>query len=148
MARLNRDGISEVKDLEIVDFEVPEWNYKVVGLRSLSGFDRQRIQDKRDSVEEDPIGFLCFLVALSVVDDTGKQVFNPDNKDDIELLKGKHGAAIGSIADQIRKLNKIGTQFVEEASKNLQTDQGSSSGSDLPNDSDTPSLSSNTESVV
>lgn len=145
MARLNRNEIVELKDLEVMDFPVPEWKNRVVGIRSLSGFERQLIQDKRDEVEKDPIGFLCFIVALSVVDDEGKTVFDPNSEEDIKLLRGKHGAAIGSIANQIRSFNKLGSEFIEEAAKNLPTVPISSSGTALPNDSDTPLPSSNAE---
>lgn len=142
MARLTREDIRGLEDLKVVDFKVPEWDNKVVGLRALSGVQRQQLHLKRKQSEKDPIGFLSTLAAMSIVDDDGELVFNVNDKEHLKILNDRNSAALGGIAARVTELNKMGEKYVKQAVKNLPKTGNSNSGTDSLPDLDTPSMTS------
>jgi len=116
---LGRAEILGKQDRTYQDVNVPEWGGKV-RVQSLTGTERdqwetacqeQRGKDKVFSTDK----LREKLLSFCLVDAEGKKLFS---EGDIALLAEKNAAALTRLFDVARKLNAIGTQDVEELTKN------------------------------
>ena len=89
---LNRDQILEAQDLETAEVEVPEWG-SVVKLAQFSA-------EIAESINADD--GVARLVALSVVDDDGKLVFDSPGQ-----LNSKSAAVLKRLFNRILELNGL-----------------------------------------
>lgn len=114
---LTKEQILTADDLPTREVEVPEWG-GTVRVRTLTGAQRdeydQAFRDKRKGNSLDLRGLRSLLVAMSVVDDAGNQMFT---RADVDALQGKNTAAIERVFAAAQELSLIG-QAQESAEKN------------------------------
>lgn len=117
MALLTRDQILKAKvPTKVVS--VPEWGGDVSIIRMTAGA-RDELGEAFIKAKEEgrstPPNLRCRMVALSLVDKTGKPLFSLE---DVEALAKTEGAAIDRIYSEITEFNALGENAIEEAAKN------------------------------
>lgn len=105
---LSASDILDAKDIETVEVEVPEWN-GVVRLRALSGEEALRFIEL---VQKDKTGAALKIVALCAVDETGAQLFSPEQ---VEQLKTKSLRAIMRLQNVALRINGLSEAAPVEA---------------------------------
>lgn len=115
---LTRDQILAVADLKTATVDVPEWGGEVI-VRTLSGLERAAYEDATATIKEDdgPAGVrrMALLVVATVVDESGKRVFTPD---DIDALVEKGFRPLHTVFMAARALNLLTQADVEAHAKN------------------------------
>ena len=120
---LSRDEILSIDDIQVKLIEVPAWKNKVkdasVYIKQLTRGEQDEYmkrmygstkmkQDKRAENQEisavNIYGHDAFLCVCGICDDKGKRLFN---RNDIDKLDSKLGAAIGFIAAEIVKFSDM-----------------------------------------
>lgn len=118
---LSAADILAAEDLESEYVEVPEWG-GVVKVRCLTGSERARIgalmaRDTKRSSEEDALAsFTMRIVAASLVDEEGVNLFS---QKDVQALGAKSAAVLARVYDVCRRLSGIGDEAAEEAEQAL-----------------------------
>ena len=157
---LTAADILNAKDLREKIMEVPEWGGSLT-LRELTANDRDWLQasmvnaagdkdavtiENKEGTKLAITGFQTKLVALSIVDESGKQLFS---NDDVEVLGRKSGIVLSRVASECVAFNKL-----EEDEKDLKATGEDSPATELagsdsvsPDSSDAQPKSSETESV-
>jgi len=120
MGLLTKQEILAAADLSIEDVEVPEWG-GVVRVRALSAAERDRFEDSLMTGRGKKRQFSMMnarakLVALTVVDEQGKQIFNDQ---DVAALGAKSAAALSRVFDAAMRLAGLTEDDVEELTENL-----------------------------
>ncbi len=128
---LTRDQILQANDTIFKEVVVPEWG-GTVRVKGLTGVERDKFesglierQGKKTIFKLDNIK--ARLVALSVVDETGKRLFR---EEDVLALGRKSAKALNRIADVCRELSGITDEDLEDYEKNCDK----TTGDDLPTD--------------
>lgn len=131
MAILTRDAILNAPDIQTETVSVPEWGGEVI-VRGLTALERDRfdiaiINQDGKQIKMNLLNARAKLVALTVVDETGKQIFKDE---DVAALSQKSAAAVDRIYSVAQRLSGISDKDVEELEKNLETTQSEGSPSD------------------
>jgi hypothetical protein len=136
---LTREQILKTKDRTHKDVKCPEWG-GTVRVQSLTGSERDAFEEsilgqrnKDGTREVVAMNLRAKLVALSVVDKDGNQLFS---KDDVLALGEKNAKPLDRLFSEAQKLSGITKDDVEEMVKNSGTGQGAGLLSDLPNTSE------------
>ena len=158
---LTAADILNAKDLREKVIEVPEWGGSVT-LRELTANDRDWLQASMVTDADDVkgaitieneggtklaiTGFQTKLVALSIVDESGKRLFNNDQ---IKDLADKSGIVLTRIASECVTFNKMENdeEDLKAAGEDLPATELAGSDSALPDSSDVPPKSSEIESA-
>lgn len=142
----SREDILDSADHLTEDVFVPEFGERWYRIRGLSGTERERYENslgvysKNGKVYAQAKGSaLARLVAMSVVDDTDKQLFS---EEDIGKLARKNAAGLSRVADVCRRLSGLSEADMEELEGNFGSDQSDSSTSSSRSLSVAPSPSS------
>lgn len=117
MTLASKQAILESFDSEYKDVEVPKWG--TLRIRSLTAKERLDLVSFFGSGEvanEQAVEFFCKLIAMSAVDEAGKQLF--DLNGDIERLKNKSWDRLRDVANQIMEFNAMGKTGQEQVEKN------------------------------
>jgi hypothetical protein len=128
MPLLTREQILQADDLPFEDVEVPEWG-GTVRVRTLSGQERDAFEasiteQRGRNIRIRPENIRARLVALSVVDEEGQQLFD---ESDIRRLGAKSAKALDRLFSVAQRLSGISNEDVEELAKN--SPDGQSDGS-------------------
>lgn len=116
---LTREAILASQDMTREPVDVPEWGGRVL-VTSLTGKDRDRFeasifQTNGKNRELNMANIRAKLVALSVIDPSGKRVFSDQ---DVAILSGKSAAALSKVYDVAARLSGISPTDAEELAKN------------------------------
>ena len=130
---LSREEILKVQDRSFIVVNCPEWGGKV-RLQSLTGAERDQFEEsilgaknKDGSREVVTKNLRAKLVALSVVDQDGKRIFNAE---DAFALGEKNAAPLDRLFAAAQKLSGISKDDVEDMVKNSGTGQDAGSPTD------------------
>jgi hypothetical protein len=106
MSLASKEQILKSNDWDHEEFDVPKWGR--IRIRALSAKERLELvqtfgdgQLKNDSACE----FFCRLIALSIVDENGVQVFSADA--DVEALKTRNWNRLHFVAEKIMQFNGL-----------------------------------------
>lgn len=113
---LNRESFLQVQDLKTIDVSVPEWN-ETVRLRQLTAAETNRlyrVANAGGSFNADV--FQTTLIAMSMIDDSGAHVVPEESAGD---LSSHSNLAVARLFNAAKKLNKLGTEEVDDVEKNL-----------------------------
>jgi len=128
---LTRDQILGADDIPTEVIDVPEWGGQVK-IRGLTGaekdrFEQDSMQGKGKDTKMNLINIRARLVALSIVDESGRRIFG---KHDIEALGKKSAAALERVFTAAQKLNGLTDDDVEGLTEDFGATQGDNSTSD------------------
>ena len=113
MKALSKNDIIDVDDVKIETVEVPEWGGKVT-IREFTAYARDQYELYLYKTK-DTKNFRAVMVALSVIDENGDQMFSTN---DVEALGQKSIKAMNRVYEACIKLNGVGAEAMEEAEKN------------------------------
>lgn len=132
---LDRAAMLAAPDLKTEEVYVPQWG-GYVRVRALTAHQRDVVQDaifkirqaRKGGIDTEMSmqGFRSRVVAMSVVDESGKRVFTDA---DIEALGEKNSSAIDVIFDVATRLSGMDDGSVEELAKNSEGSQSEGSSS-------------------
>ena len=128
---LSRDEILAAADMTYEDVDVPEWG-GAVRVKALSGAERDQfessvIERRGKKTRWNMSNLRARLVALSVVDESGKRLFRFS---DVEALGAKSAAALQRVFDVAMRLSGMRQEDVDELLENFTDDQSDGSISD------------------
>jgi hypothetical protein len=134
---LTREDVLAMTSLPTQVVEVPEWGGSVT-VRGLTGDERDRYEQsivtmKGSNVLPKFAGARARLVALSVVDDEGKRIFNDS---DVQSLGRIAAGALQRVYNVARELSGMSEQDVEDLMGNSDGVQSDGSTSTSPELSD------------
>jgi hypothetical protein len=129
MALLKRKDVVSVSDIKTETVSVPEWGGEVL-VRGLTGeqrnqFEMSVLDSQTKAVNLDQI--TAKLVAASVVDESGKQLF--DQPGDVEMLGGKSAVALYRVGTVAQRLSGLTKEDVDELLKNSGSGPSAAPGS-------------------
>lgn len=118
---LSREAILNVNDIKTEEVPVSEWG-GVVMVKGLSGterndFEQSLISKKGKDVQMNMKNATAKLVALSVVDEDGKRIFQDA---DIESLGRKSGAALSRVYAVASRLSGLSDDDMKELTEGLE----------------------------
>ncbi len=122
MKVLSREEVLNIQDLKTEEVLVPEWGEGVgVIVRSLTGKERDEYEAKHVTAKgkDTTINMRnarAHLIALSCVDEGGKQLFSIQ---DVNALGGKNAAALDRIFSVAMKLAGISEEDMKEITEGL-----------------------------
>jgi hypothetical protein len=130
---LSKDQILNAPDIVYETIDVPEWGGKVK-IKSLTGDERdgweQSIIDMRGNVAAAKLaGAQARLVALTVVDDDGKCLFD---KGDVKRLGEKSALSLARVFEASKRLSRLTDEDVNTVLGNSDSVQSESSTTDSP----------------
>lgn len=115
---LTKEQILGINDLKIVTLYVKDWDAEV-RLKTLSSSERdafeRQVFARGDMEKADLDNFRAKLVALVLVDNNGKRIFN--NPKDVEELGRKSANALDFIFNKAQELCGLTTKDVEDLTK-------------------------------
>jgi hypothetical protein len=131
MALLSKDAILKAQDMVTEEVPVPEWGGSVL-LRTISGTQRDSFEDKSmiqkgESRKLNLINFRARLLALCIVDDSGRRLFSDG---EITLLGQKNAAVLERLFDKARDMNGMSDKDVEELTEGFGNDPSEDSTSE------------------
>jgi hypothetical protein len=131
MAQLTKEQVLGVKDILTEVVNVPEWGGEVtVTVMDGPSRDEWEMMLYADGKANTITNRRAKLCAMTIIDpQTSKRLFSPD-----ELAK-KSGVALSRVFDAALRLNKIGGDAIEQASKNS-SDPGNGSSMTSPGPGD------------
>jgi len=149
MTTLTKEQIVAAKDIKTEVIDVPEWGGSVI-IREMTGKVREEfemfVQERRGADDSLNLrGMRTLVLSQTLVDEEGNALFT---KDDVAVLGDKNAAVIDRLFTVAMELNKIGDTQMKELRKNSDLGATDSSGSELPDNSDTVSKKPKKESVV
>ena len=116
-------GLDEIlgSPLKLRTIEVPEWGGSII-LREMSGRDREAFEEAVISMNgSDPQAskgnLRAWLISLAMVDEEGNRMF-ADGKD-VAALGDTSSTALIDICEEIKEMNGIGDQEVDELVKDF-----------------------------
>lgn len=133
MGLLNRESILAAEDVKYETVSVPEWGGEV-RVRAISAAARDDLEQAAYAAHAAKQPFRNMrarMVALCVIDETGKQIFSAD---DIDALGDKSAVALDRVYASAAKLNAMSSSDIEDLEKNLPAATGGASSSGLPKD--------------
>ena len=127
---LNREAIFAAPDIQTEDVLIPQWG-GTVRVKNLTASERDAFEEstttqRGNNLELNRKNFRAKLVALCVVDEDGKRIF--DDKD-IHKLGAKSAAAMDLLFAAASRLSGISKDDEEELLKNSEGDQTEDSSS-------------------
>ena len=127
---LNREAIFAAPDIQTEDVHIPQWG-GTVRVKNLTASERDAFEEstttqRGNNLELNRKNFRAKLVALCVVDEEGKRIF--DDKD-IHKLGAKSAAAMDLLFAAASRLSGISKDDEEELLKNSEGDQSEDSSS-------------------
>lgn len=134
---LTKEKILQTDDLPFEEIEVLEWG-GTVRIKTLNGVERDIFEKAMRDINPnlDPknpkapkvitLGMKARLVAMSVVDESGNNLFSTA---DVEELNNKSGKVIDDIFQVSQKLNGLGDDELEDLRKNSSAVQEDGNGS-------------------
>lgn len=132
MSLLSKEAILAVEDLPTEDVDVPEWG-GAVRIKGLSGRERDRFEsssivtDKKGVSKPNYTNLRARLVALSIVDESGRRMFSDT---DVNLLGTKSAAALERVFKAAQRLNGMTDEDVEEMTEDFGEDHDETSTTD------------------
>lgn len=116
---LTRDDILQAKDINSKEVPVPEWG-GVVLVKGLNGTQRNAYEESLIKMNGKNVGMnmqnaTAKLVALTVVDEDGNQVFQ---QSDVEALGQKSGAALNRVYEVAQQLSGLSDKDMDELTGN------------------------------
>lgn len=125
MAILTREQILSADDITKEVVEVPAWGGEVI-VKSLTGkerdqFEASMVTGKGKNVQANLVNARAKLVALSLVNEDGKRLFN---QGDIEALGAKSADALNKVFEVARRLSGLSEEDIKELTENLEETQG------------------------
>lgn len=116
MSLLTRDQILKADDLKTEVVKVPEWRKDgEIIVSTMSGTGRDEYESDIYSSKGSMVNTRAKLLIRCIVDKDGKRLFT---EKDIVALGAKSAKPLDRCFDVARKLNGIGVDDVEEATKN------------------------------
>lgn len=115
MSLATKQTVLAVQDWDSEEFEVPFWG--TIRIRALSAMERIILVREFDAGKlknEQAFGFFAKLIAMSIVNEDGTQMF--DMSGDLELLQSRSWARLEEVADRIMQFN--GMTKTEDVEKN------------------------------
>lgn len=124
---LTREQILALQDLDVEEFDVPEWN-DTVYLRNWTGRERDKFEQEftGDRANGKFHNIRASVAALTLSDDSGKRLFT---EADIITLGGKSGAALDRIFTRACQKNHLLAPDIEKLEGNSEGGQKGHSGS-------------------
>ena len=127
---LNREAIFAAPDIQTEDVHIPQWG-GTVRVKNLTASERDAFEEstttqRGNNLELNRKNFRAKLVALCVVDEEGKRLF--DDKD-IHKLGAKSAAAMDLLFAAASRLSGISKDDEDELLKNSDGDQSDDSSS-------------------
>lgn len=113
----NKDAVLSAIDWDFEEFDVPAWGR--VRIRSLSAKERLDLAKQYGAnrlTNDDACDFFCRLIAISVVDDAGKQVF--DLNGDVQALSTRNWNRLKFVAEKIMSFNGMNDEDSKTMEKN------------------------------
>jgi len=136
MAFLTKKQIMESKDIITQTVPVPEWGGDVL-IRTLTGTERDAFEalilsggkdnSKGKKKEADMTNIRARLVARSIIDDSGRLMFNDG---EVDALGRKSSKALDRVFEVSQQLSGIKEEDIEELEKNSEAAPGGDSTSD------------------
>jgi|SRR6476661_6002529 len=123
MAILSREEIIQVDDRKLKEVPVPEWGGSVM-IRSLTGRERDDFEqstvktNKRGQQEQNFENFRARFVALCVVDENGRRLFQ--SRQEVALLGNKSVAALQRIFNEAQEMNGMSQEDVDELTSDFE----------------------------
>lgn len=117
MTLATREQILSAQDWDYEEFEVPKWGR--VRIRALSAGERLQLVTEFGSgqlTNEQAFAFFTRLIAQSLVDETGRQLF--DTAEDIPSLQTRSWQRLQFVADRIMAFNGMTQEDGKELEKN------------------------------
>jgi hypothetical protein len=116
MSLATKQSILASQDWDSEEFEVPKWG--TLRIRALSAMERLNLVREFNNgqvTNEQAFGFFVRLIAMSVVDADGNQMF--DMNGDLEALQTRSWQRLQFVADRIMQFNGMGSSS-EDGVKN------------------------------
>ena len=128
MKFLTKEEILGIADIKTEPVEVPEWGGCVL-VRGLTGtgrdqYEQDQIERKGKKVDVNLSNARAKLIALTVVDESGKLMFNDK---DVHALGRKSAAAMERVYNKAMQLSGLNASDIEDLSKNSPTGQSDAS---------------------
>jgi len=117
MALARKSDILAAMDWDFDEFEVDKWG--TVRIRALSAGERLDIVRQFGEgklTNENAFAFFARLIALSMVDEEGNLLFDPDK--DIDAIQSRNWNRLQFVADRIMIFNGMTSDAPKELSKN------------------------------
>lgn len=116
MTLLTKEAILSAADIEHEDVSVPEWG-GTVRVRTMTGLERDAMGARFIGADGKPdmSRYNTLLLASSIVDEKGDQVFSVD---DVQALGAKSARALDRVLVVAQRLNAFGQEAVEKAKGN------------------------------
>ena len=100
---LDKNKINAANDIKTVEIDVPEWGGKVL-VAEMNGHNRSKFELYISEHKDDYSAMREYLVALTLVDEAGNNIFSEDEAKD---LGKKNGSVLDRIFNESIKLNKL-----------------------------------------
>lgn len=130
---LDKTAILRASDTRIEQVDVPEWGghvfVRTLPAMDLDDFEGENYIVKGKSVEMNRRNYRARLLIRAICDEKGEPVFTLK---DVDALGKKSGAAVNRVFLVAQRLNGLGGDDLELATKNSESGQGDSSISPLP----------------
>lgn len=130
MAILGREAILAANDIRIERVAVPEWGGDVL-VRGLTGAERDAFEATVTEIKGKKVAYhlenyRARFVALCIVDEGGKRIFNDA---DVAALGRRSARALERVLDKARELSGLSDEDMEELAKNSESGQSDDSTS-------------------
>lgn len=143
---LTRKDVLSKNRLKMELVEVPEWEGDVY-IRELSqgqlleyNEHLHKISEKNPEITPSAsLELMALLVFYSVCDEQGNPLFA---EDDVKDLANSNLNVLLTLSTKIMKLSGVSGEAIDEVAANLKNAQSDSSATDLPTNSDAPSVTS------
>jgi hypothetical protein len=119
MTLVGKQDILAAIDWDFDEFEVPKWG--TVRIRALTAGERLELVKQfggGNLTNEDAFAFFTRLIAMSLVDAAGSQLFDAANADDVAALQTRNWSRLQFVADRIMAFNGMGGEAAKELEKN------------------------------
>jgi hypothetical protein len=117
MSLATKQAILASQDWDSEEFEVQKWG--TVRIRALSALERLNLVREFNAgqvTNEKAFEFFVRLIAISVIDEAGRQVF--DMNGDLEALQTRSWKRLQEVADRIMVFNGMNKAAAEDDEKN------------------------------
>lgn len=118
---INKESIINIRDFGVKTIEIPEWG-GIFYIRKWSGKDRSIFWSKPVTKDgefnwKNLFDNQALVVALSICDEEGKQLFTT-SEEDLDLILSKNGDALQKIYEESLIYNGLAAKSIEESAKN------------------------------
>ena len=117
----SKHDILTAQDWDTTTFDVEKWG--TVRIRSLSAKERLdliRLAGGADGqlANDEAMKFYVSIIAMSLIDEAGQQIFDAANDEDIAMLQTRCWARLEHVATKIMEFNGMATDEQKEMVKN------------------------------